>query len=94
MPRAWPGTINAAPLQGSSVRVNPKTGFILEADARQIEIGGQAAESDAIITPGAVSSTTVTLSRTDNILSNVDDQRDDRNRPARIRQSDRHDGCN
>jgi hypothetical protein len=59
----------AAPLQGSSVRVNPKTGFILEADARKIEIGGQAAESDAIITPGAVSSTTVTLSRTDNILS-------------------------
>jgi len=51
------------------VRVNPKTGFILEADARKIEIGGQAAESDAIITPGAVSSTTVTLSRTDNILS-------------------------
>jgi hypothetical protein len=59
----------AAPLQGSSVRVNPKTGFILEADARKIEIGGQAAESDSLITPGAVSNTTVTLSRTDNILS-------------------------
>jgi hypothetical protein len=49
--------------------VNPKTGFILEADARKIEIGGQAAESDSLITPGAVSNTTVTLSRTDNILS-------------------------
>jgi len=59
----------AAPLQGTSVRANSKTGFILESDARKIEIGGQAAESDALITPGAVSSTTVTLSRTDNILS-------------------------
>lgn len=52
-----------------SVRVDAKTGFILTADANDIQTRGTATLRDALRAPGAVSDVYCTVSRTDNILS-------------------------
>lgn len=51
------------------VRVNPATGFILEAEAREIELGAEAAVGAVLRPKPKASGWSVVLSRTDNILS-------------------------
>lgn len=51
------------------VRVNPTTGFILEADAKEIEAGARAALRSVLLQTPKASAIEFTLSRTDNILS-------------------------
>jgi len=51
------------------IRVDPKTGFILEADAREIEGGALAAMRSALLAVPKASGVQFILSRTDNILS-------------------------
>lgn len=51
------------------VRIHPKTGFIDERDAKDIEENILAAMRAAIVTPGHASDVEFQLSRTDNILS-------------------------
>lgn len=51
------------------VRVDPKTGFILEPEAREIEAGARAAMSAAIMDVPKASAVAFVLNRTDNILS-------------------------
>jgi len=51
----------------SRVRLDPKTGFILEKDARSLESGCNAKLNQGLVQPGDASKATVTLSRVDNI---------------------------
>jgi hypothetical protein len=52
-----------------SVRLDEVTGFILERDARDLELRSNAALRDALVSPGHASAVTTTVSRTDNISS-------------------------
>jgi len=52
-----------------SVRLDPATGFILEKDARDLELRSDAALRDQLVSPGHASAATTTVSRTDNIIS-------------------------
>jgi hypothetical protein len=54
---------------GSSVRVNPTTGRILEADAKAIEAALESALNAALVAAGHASSVAAVVNRTDNILS-------------------------
>lgn len=51
------------------IRVNATTGFILEADAAEIESGARAALAGALLARPKASAVSVAVSRTDNILS-------------------------
>ena len=51
------------------VRVSRKTGFILEADAREIEAGANNVLNETLLKRGRASDATFALSRTDNVLS-------------------------
>jgi hypothetical protein len=51
------------------VRVDRKTGFILEADAREIEAGATNVLNEVLLKRGRASAATFALSRTDNVLS-------------------------
>jgi hypothetical protein len=53
-----------------AVRVSSKTGYILEADALDIESGANAALRTAVLTVPDASAATFVLSRTDNLLAN------------------------
>ena len=52
-----------------AIRVNPKTGFIREEDARDIEVLVNSALRTALMSKPSVSSVQFVLSRTDNVLS-------------------------
>ena len=51
------------------MRVSRKTGFILEADAREIEAGANNVLNETLLKRGRASDATFALSRTDNVLS-------------------------
>jgi hypothetical protein len=52
-----------------TVRVSAQTGFILEVDRQKLQNGLQSSLNTNLVQPGAVSSITVTVSGTDNILT-------------------------
>lgn len=54
---------------GSSVRLNPLTGYILEKDALDLESRVRIALRDGLVAPGDVSAVSFAVSRTDNISS-------------------------
>lgn len=53
------------------IKLDKVTGFILEADALEIESGINVALRDALVSPGFVSAANFVLSRTDNVLSTL-----------------------
>ena len=56
-------------LLSSAVRVSANTGYILPQDRARIQGGCQSQLNNQLVSPGAVSAATVTVSGTDNILS-------------------------